>query len=215
MCAMAKRWRGCWRRAACAPPADERFEERLSTSWTPMGIAVRSATRARSCRWALERCLSDCLPTPSRVRSVGCVMESLARMPESKGRTGDQRRPVPDDTDLKLESLARLVAGFLAEFHLRHVTLVCNDWSGAQLVVSPGGSKRVANLILLACEAFDNYPPGLPGRLLCLIASLPLRNSGIGVRRSMKGIVFTPSQPIAQQIRLRYSPARKANLELH
>ena len=31
----------------------------------------------------------------------------------------------------------------------------------------------MANLILVSCEAFDNYPPGLPGRLLCLLASLP------------------------------------------
>ena len=36
-----------------------------------------------------------------------------------------------------------------------------------------GGSDRVANLVLVSCEAFDNYPPGLPGRLLCLNASLP------------------------------------------
>ena len=25
----------------------------------------------------------------------------------------------------------------------------------------------------VSCEAFDNYPPGLPGRLLCLNAALP------------------------------------------
>ena len=51
--------------------------------------------------------------------------------------------------------------------------MVCNDWGGAQLVISPGGTDRVANLVLVSCEAFDNYPPGLPGRLLCLNASLP------------------------------------------
>ena len=27
--------------------------------------------------------------------------------------------------------------------------------------------------LLVSCEAFDNYPPGVPGRLLCLTASLP------------------------------------------
>ena len=86
---------------------------------------------------------------------------------------GAHHRPMPDDADLKLESLVRLVAGLLAELDLRDVTLVCNDWGGAQLVVSPGGSTRVANLVLVACEAFDNYPPGLPGRLLCITASLP------------------------------------------
>ena len=86
---------------------------------------------------------------------------------------GAHRSPMPDDADLSLKSLVRMVAGFLAELDLRGVTLVCNDWGGAQLVVSPGGSDRVANLVLVSCEAFDNYPPDLPGRLLCLNASLP------------------------------------------
>ena len=36
-----------------------------------------------------------------------------------------------------------------------------------------GSSDCVANLVLVSCEAFDHYPPGLPGRLLCLNASLP------------------------------------------
>ena len=37
-------------------------------------------------------------------------------------------------------------------------------------MISPGGSDRVANLVLVSCEAFDN--PGLPGRLLCLNAAM-------------------------------------------
>ena len=86
---------------------------------------------------------------------------------------GAHRTPMPDDADLRLESLVKMVANFLTELDLHDVTLVCNDWGGAHLVVSPGGSDRVANLVLVSCEAFDNYPPGLPGRLLCLIASLP------------------------------------------
>ena len=86
---------------------------------------------------------------------------------------GAHRTPMPDDADLTLESLAKMVVGLLVELDLRDVTLVCNDWGGAQLVISPGGSDRVAGLVLVSCEAFDNYPPGLPGRLLCLNASLP------------------------------------------
>ena len=80
---------------------------------------------------------------------------------------------MPDDADLSLPALATMIAGFLAELDLRHVTLVCNDWGGAQLLISPGGTDRVANLVLVSCEAFDNYPPGVPGRLLCLNAALP------------------------------------------
>ena len=86
---------------------------------------------------------------------------------------GAHGRPMPDSADLTLPSLARMVAEFLVELDLHDVTLVCNDWGGAQLVISPGGSERVASLVLVSCEAFDNYPPGLPGRLLCLSASLP------------------------------------------
>ena len=66
-----------------------------------------------------------------------------------------------------------MIAGFLTELDLRHVTVVCNDWGGAQLLISPGGTDRVANLVLVSCEAFDNYPPGVPGRLLCGNAALP------------------------------------------
>ena len=86
---------------------------------------------------------------------------------------GGHRRPMPEHADLSLGSIARMVAEFLVELDLHDVTLACNDWGGAQLVISPGGSDRVANLVLISCEAFDNYPPGLPGRLLCRFAGLP------------------------------------------
>ena len=86
---------------------------------------------------------------------------------------GAHTTPMPDDADLTLPALATMIAGFLTELDLRHVTVVCNDWGGAQLVISPGGTDRVANLVLVSCEAFDNYPPGVPGRLLCGNAALP------------------------------------------
>ena len=70
--------------------------------------------------------------------------------------------PTPDDADLSLPALASMIAEFLPELDLRHVTLVCNDWGGAQLVISPGGTDRVASLVLVSCEAFDNYPPCIP-----------------------------------------------------
>ena len=86
---------------------------------------------------------------------------------------GGHHKPMPDDADLSLESIAAMVAKFLVELDLHNVTLVCNDWGGAQLVISPGGSDRVARLVLISCEAFDNYPPSLPGWLLCANAALP------------------------------------------
>ena len=86
---------------------------------------------------------------------------------------GAHRKPMPDGADISLGSIARAIAEFLVELDLHDVTLACNDWGGAQLVISPGNSDRVANLVLVSCEAFDNYPPGLPGRLLCRLAYLP------------------------------------------
>ena len=89
---------------------------------------------------------------------------------------GAHTTPMPDDADLTLPALATMIAGFLTELDLHHVTVVCNDWGGAQLLISPGGSDRVANLVLVSCEAFDNYPPGPPGPpgpLLCGNAALP------------------------------------------
>ena len=86
---------------------------------------------------------------------------------------GGHRRPMPAEADLTLPDLAKLLAEFLAELDLQNVTLVSNDWGGAQLVIWPGGSDRVARLVLVSCEAFDNYPPGLPGRLLRFSAFVP------------------------------------------
>ena len=77
---------------------------------------------------------------------------------------GAHPTPMPDDADLSLPALATMIAEFLTELDLRHVTLVCNDWGGAQLVISPGGTDRVANLVLVSYEAFDNYPFGSPWR---------------------------------------------------
>ncbi|MXV89801.1 MAG: alpha/beta hydrolase [Acidimicrobiia bacterium] len=86
---------------------------------------------------------------------------------------GAHTTPMPAGADLSLPAIATLLAEFLTELDLHQVTLVCNDWGGAQLLISPGGSDRVANLVLVSCEAFDNYPPGAPGRLLCATAALP------------------------------------------
>lgn len=86
---------------------------------------------------------------------------------------GAHSRPMPVAADLALGALAIRIASFLEELQLRDVTLVCNDWGGAQLVVWPGGSQRVANVVLVSCEAFENYPPGVPGRLLRGSAFVP------------------------------------------
>ena len=108
---------------------------------------------------------------------------------------GAHRTPMREDADLTLESIAKMIAGFIAELDLRDVTLVCNDWGGAQLVISPGGSDRVANLVLVSCEAFDNYPPGLPGRLLCHLHDVAAQRRGSSVH-GHAGISTSTSAPV-------------------
>jgi pimeloyl-ACP methyl ester carboxylesterase len=86
---------------------------------------------------------------------------------------GAHRRPMRPEADLSILAMVRLVAEFLEKLDLRGVTLVGNDWGGAQLLVSEELDERVGRLVLASCEAFDNYPPGIPGRALAQAASIP------------------------------------------
>ncbi|MEU7892234.1 alpha/beta hydrolase [Nonomuraea sp. NPDC049152] len=98
---------------------------------------------------------------------------------------GAHRRPMRRDADLSLQGMALLVAEFLDRLDLREVTLVLNDWGGGQLLVPLGRAERIARLVLTSCEAFDNYPPGLPGRLIELAAKTP---GGLWLTMRMLGL---------------------------
>ena len=86
---------------------------------------------------------------------------------------GAHRRPMHPEADLSLRGQVRLLAEFLERLELEEVTLVFNDWCGAQLLVAEGWDARVGRLVLASCETHDNYPPGLPGRVAALAAGLP------------------------------------------
>ncbi len=87
---------------------------------------------------------------------------------------GAHRRPMHAGADLSLPGVARLVAEFCDRLDLRDVTLVGNDTGGAlaQLVIC-GSAERMARVVLASCEAFDNFPPGLTGKVLALTGKLP------------------------------------------
>lgn len=86
---------------------------------------------------------------------------------------GAHRRPMDADADLSLLGLVRLLAEFLDALGLADVVLVGNDWGGPLLLAGGDLADRVGRLVLVSCEAFDNIPPGLPGRVLDLSARLP------------------------------------------
>ena len=90
---------------------------------------------------------------------------------------GAHRHPISGD--LSLPAIARLVEEFLDRLDLHDVTLVGNDTGGAlvQLVLA-GKPERVARAVLVSCEAFDNVPPGLTGKVLVLSGRLSPRLFG-------------------------------------
>ncbi len=76
---------------------------------------------------------------------------------------GSHRRPMRADADLSPHGIAKLQAEFLEALDLRDVTLVGNDTGLFQLTAGLY-PERIARLVLTPCEAFENFPPGLPGR---------------------------------------------------
>jgi pimeloyl-ACP methyl ester carboxylesterase len=108
---------------------------------------------------------------------------------------GAHRIAMRPDADLSLPAIAALAAEFLDRLDLRDVILVGSDTGGAlvQLIVA-GGAERVAQIVLVSCDAFDNFPPGLTGKTLVAAGRLPPALFGL----------------FMQQLRLR--PARRLPL---
>src|ERR1700683_2868817 len=93
---------------------------------------------------------------------------------------GSPRTPLRADADLSLRGIGGIVAEFIERLDLSDVTLVFNDWGGAQTMVADGLMDRVGRLVLTPCEAFENYPPGMAGRMAALSGRLP---GGLSVMR--------------------------------
>ncbi len=70
------------------------------------------------------------------------------------------------------DSVNELIAEFLDRLDLSEVTLVENDCGRAQTVAGRH-PERLARLVLISCEAFDNYPPGVPGKMISLVCKVP------------------------------------------
>lgn len=97
---------------------------------------------------------------------VRCVVPTLPM--------GAHREAMRPDADVSPRGVARLVGELLERLELEDVTLVGNDTGGAlaQLLVT-SDPARIARLVLVSCDAFDNFPPGLPGRICVWAARVP------------------------------------------
>jgi pimeloyl-ACP methyl ester carboxylesterase len=87
---------------------------------------------------------------------------------------GSHRTAMNAEADLSPVGVARMINEVLDALGLRDVTLVGNDTGGAiaQILVTQR-PERVGRLVLASCEAFDNTPPGLPGRMSVQLGRIP------------------------------------------
>ena len=88
---------------------------------------------------------------------------------------GAHRQGTHPHADLSPHGIAALVTEFLDALDLRDVTLVGNDTGGllVQLLMAEGPLERIRGAVLVSCDAFDNFPPGLTGRTLFRAGRLP------------------------------------------
>jgi pimeloyl-ACP methyl ester carboxylesterase len=87
---------------------------------------------------------------------------------------GAHRHAMHADADLSPRGLARLVSELLERLDLDDVTLAGNDTGGALVqLVAAAGERRVGRIVLVSCDAFDNFPPGLTGKAIVLAGKLP------------------------------------------
>jgi pimeloyl-ACP methyl ester carboxylesterase len=106
---------------------------------------------------------------------------------------GSHRQPMRPDADLSLRGMGRLVSEFLESLDLENVTLCFNDWCGAQVMIADDLMGRVGKLVLVSCEAYDNYPPGLAGHAAWLSAKLPggmTMMRQVLLRKRLRGLPF-------------------------
>src|SRR5918995_3994470 len=96
---------------------------------------------------------------------------------------GAHRKPMREGADLSLRGQVRILVEFLEKLELREVTLVFNDWCGAQILIAELWDERVGRIVFASCETYDNYPPGLPGKVAALAAEIPGGLAGLKLLR--------------------------------
>ena len=120
---------------------------------------------------------------------------------------GGHRIPMREDADLTLPKMVDIVGDFLDALDLADVTLVVTDWGGALFLTDIGRDKRVARLVICPSEAFDNFPPGFPGKVAWLASrntftvSMAMRQLKIGwLRRQWLMFGQMAKKPVPQGI---------------
>jgi len=73
---------------------------------------------------------------------------------------GGHPEPMREGAELTMETIADIVADFIAALELDDVVLVGNDTGGAiAQVLITRRPERIGSLVLLSCDAFEHFPP--------------------------------------------------------
>jgi len=120
---------------------------------------------------------------------------------------GGHRIAMRADADLTLPGMNGIVADFLDALDLDDVTLVITDWGGPLFLTDLGRDRRVGRLVVCPAEAFDNFPPGFPGKVAWLASRttgtvwLAMRQLKIGwLRRQWLMFGMMSKKPVPQPI---------------
>ena len=120
---------------------------------------------------------------------------------------GGHRVPMRDGADLTMPGMVNVVADFLDALDLTGVDLVVTDWGGPLFLTDIGRDERVGRMIICPSEAFENFPPGLPGKVTWvatrspLTVSIAMRMLAVGwLRRRYLVFGMMAKKPIPQPI---------------
>lgn len=87
---------------------------------------------------------------------------------------GGHHVPMREDANLTMPAMVGVVADFLDALDLTDVTLVVTDWGGPIFLTDTERDKRVSKMVICPSEAFENFPPGFPGKVTWLVTRTPL-----------------------------------------
>ncbi|MEH3141105.1 MAG: alpha/beta hydrolase [Mycobacterium kyogaense] len=120
---------------------------------------------------------------------------------------GGHRIPMHPNADLTMPGMVAIVADILEALDLTDVTLVVSDWGGPLLLTAAGRDQRIDRLVICPSEAFDNFPPGWPGKVAWLASRTPgtvalaMRQLRIGwLRRQYLMFGMMAKHPLPQRI---------------
>jgi pimeloyl-ACP methyl ester carboxylesterase len=86
---------------------------------------------------------------------------------------GGHRVPMREDADLTMPGMVGIVGDFLDALDLTDVGLVVTDWGGPIFLTDLGRDKRISRLVICPSEAFENFPPGFPGKVTWVVTRTP------------------------------------------